>query len=80
MASIQKYIKEQIEEEIKSLDEVLLVDEYEGEDYGENKGEDDDGNEDGNEDGNYGDKEADKDGDKDSENWGDDNYDWEDEE
>jgi hypothetical protein len=82
MASIQKYIKEQIEEEIKSLDEVLLVDEYEGEDDEENDEE--------NEDGNYGgeddesdkdtDKDTGKDGDKDSENWGDDNYDWEDEE
>lgn len=82
MASIQKYIKEQIEEEIKSLDEVLLVDEYEGEDdgEGEDKDENDDGNYGGEDDETESDRDGDKDGDKDSENWGDDNYDWEDEE
>lgn len=87
MASIQKHIKEQLEEEIKSLDEVLLVDEYED----ENEEEYEDENEDDEEDGNYGgeDDEIERDDDDvrdedvrdaviEEDNWGDDNYEWED--
>jgi hypothetical protein len=67
MASIQKHIKEQIEEDVKSLDEVLLVDEHDE----EHENEDDDENDNENKDGNYGGE------DNEDDNWGDDTYEWE---
>jgi hypothetical protein len=67
MASIQKHIKEQIEEDVKSLDEVLLVDEHDE----ERENEDDDENDNENKDGNYGGE------DNEDDNWGDDTYEWE---
>jgi hypothetical protein len=67
MASIQKHIKEQLEEDVKSLDEVLLVDEYDE----ERENEDDDENDNENKDGNYGGE------DNEDDNWGDDTYEWE---